>query len=153
MERPRWSGLYFMIRRAAYSLLATVVFSTLGVFLIILSVHGPKPYAYLGLAMLLPSLALLRIGAPIAIPKLATTPESGLLIFSLCQYAYYYFLISVLASLASTFRRKKACGFVGVSVKTCGARQIITLLLVFAATAAWRPLSSRPYISRSQAAS
>ncbi len=54
--------------RVVTLLASTLVFSIIGIVLVVAGVHGPEATAWVGALLLLPNIILMQLGVPIAIP-------------------------------------------------------------------------------------
>jgi hypothetical protein len=86
--------------------ITTLVFTVLGVALIVIGIHGSQIATMLGGFFLLPSIVLMRLGVPMGIPLLQSMSILSLLLFLLLQTAYYYFLLQLIYFV--TGRRQRA---------------------------------------------
>jgi hypothetical protein len=83
----------------AWTVLAAITLTPLGIFLVIMGAHGPALYSYIGFVLLLPSAAALNTNIGISIPLITPLTLVGICIFVVLQLAYFYLLIIVLGLL------------------------------------------------------
>ena len=82
------------------------VLTALGFGLMAAGVHGPRVATYVGTFLILPSLILMKLGVPIAIPFLYRTTVISTALFCALQLGYYYGLLRLLAFVVSRSREK-----------------------------------------------
>lgn len=92
--------------RIVILVIATLVFSILGVVLIAMGVHGPDAIAILGGFFLLPSIVLIRLGVPVGIPFMQSMSILSVVVFVVLQTAYYYALFQLVYLVLGHRRRK-----------------------------------------------
>jgi len=83
-------------KKALWALFSALLFSTMGIVLSVISVHGPAYSGYAGWILLFPVFLLAKVGLQIPIPIFYSTSTLGLALFLLIQYIYYYVLLSLL---------------------------------------------------------
>lgn len=90
--------------RIVVLLVSTLVFSTAGVVLIVIGVHGPQMIAWIGYFLLLPNIMLLKLGVPIAIPFIRSASIISVIVFVVLQAGYYYALFGLVRYVACGVR-------------------------------------------------
>jgi hypothetical protein len=90
--------------RVVTLLASTLVFSIMGIVLVVAGVHGPEVAAWVGAFLLLPNMILMRLGVPIAIPFLHSVSILSVLVFLVLQAGYYYILFRITHFVAGRFR-------------------------------------------------
>ena len=83
----------------------TLVFSTMGIVLIAVGVHGPQVAAWIAAFLLLPSVILTRLGVPLALPFIHTLGIVSALVSLILQTGYYYTLLRLIQFVAGQIRR------------------------------------------------
>jgi len=92
--------------RVATLLASTLVFSAIGIVLVVLGVHGPEISAWVGAFLLLPNVILRQLGVPIAMPFVHSMSVVSALVFLALQNGYYYALFRLTHYLAGRIRRR-----------------------------------------------
>jgi hypothetical protein len=83
----------------------TLILTPLGILFVVIGAHGPTAYTILGVALLLPSVALLRVSTEISIPGITLLSTFGFLIFVFLQAAYFTLITAALSSVIRMMRQ------------------------------------------------
>ena len=87
-------------------LASTLVFSIVGIVIVVVGAHGPEVTAWVGAFLLLPNIILMRLGVPIAVPFMYPVSIVSVLVFLVLQAGYYFALLWLTHFIAGRIRRK-----------------------------------------------
>lgn len=89
-------------------LASALIFSIIGIVLVVVGVHGPEVTAWVGAFLLLPNIVLMKLGVPMAIPFVHPVSVVSVFVFFVLQVGYYYALFRLIHYPAGRIRRSTA---------------------------------------------